>query len=106
MIADPLWSCVLLLCGLLWVLCGPLRYLVIPLFLSCFEFGHLSSIICSGVIRAFIVSEHIHCAGLCGFVVNFSFITTGNGLVLPFQFEECLLLISAKTYLRQQDLDR
>ena len=46
MIADPLWSCVMLLCefavlcicGLLWVfcgsfvvLCGPLRYLVIPL---------------------------------------------------------------------------
>ena len=30
MIADPLWSCVMLLCGPLWVLCGPLRYLVIP----------------------------------------------------------------------------
>ena len=25
MIADPLWSCVMLLCGPLWVLCGPLR---------------------------------------------------------------------------------
>jgi len=24
MIADPLWSCVMLLCGPLWVLCGPL----------------------------------------------------------------------------------
>ena len=44
MIADPLWSCRMLLCGPLWVfcgsfvvlcgsfavLCGPLRYLVIP----------------------------------------------------------------------------
>ena len=49
MIADPLWSCFMLLCGPLWycqsyvvlcnaplrffvVLCGPLQYLVIPLF--------------------------------------------------------------------------
>jgi len=37
MIADPLWSCVMLLWGPLWVfcgsfvvLCGPVRYLVIP----------------------------------------------------------------------------
>ena len=30
MIADPLWSCVMLLCDPLWLLCGPLRYLVIP----------------------------------------------------------------------------
>ena len=30
MIADPLWSCVMLLCGPLCVLCGRLRYLVIP----------------------------------------------------------------------------
>ena len=29
-IADPLWSCVMLICGPLWVLCGPLRYLAIP----------------------------------------------------------------------------
>ena len=51
MIADPLWSCVMLLCGPLWVfcgsfvvfavfcgsfavLCGSLRYLVIP-YVSC-----------------------------------------------------------------------
>jgi len=31
MIADPLWSCVMLLCGPLWVLCGPLRSFVGPL---------------------------------------------------------------------------
>ena len=31
MIANPLWSCVMLLCGPLWVFCGHLRYLVIPL---------------------------------------------------------------------------
>jgi len=45
MIADPLWSCVMFLCGPLWVFCGsfvvlcgpllvlfgPLRYLVIPI---------------------------------------------------------------------------
>jgi len=34
MIADPLWFCVMLLCGPLWVFCGPLRYLVIPIFCS------------------------------------------------------------------------
>jgi len=57
MIADPLWSCVMLLCGPLWVfcgsfavlcgplwsfavLCGPLRYLVIPLGRSVHEEAH------------------------------------------------------------------
>ena len=39
MMADPLWSCVMLLCGPLpsfVVLCGPLRYLVI-LFRNCLD---------------------------------------------------------------------
>jgi len=30
MIADPLWSCVMLLCGSFAVICSHLRYLVIP----------------------------------------------------------------------------
>jgi len=30
MIADPLWSCVMLLCGPLQSFVGPLQYLVIP----------------------------------------------------------------------------
>ena len=30
MIADPLWSCVMFLCGPVWSFVGPLRYLVIP----------------------------------------------------------------------------
>ena len=31
MIADPLWSCVMLLCGPLWVLCGSFAVLCGPL---------------------------------------------------------------------------
>ena len=34
MIADPLWSCVMLLCG---SFVGPLRYLVIPHFVACLQ---------------------------------------------------------------------
>jgi len=50
MIADPLWSCVMLLCGPLWVLCGPLRYLVIPVictnFLAQFSLHECNRLVC------------------------------------------------------------
>ena len=53
MIADPLWSCVMLLCGLLWVfcgsfvvLCGPLRYLVIPAICVNLCLNHLRLCLC------------------------------------------------------------
>jgi len=35
MIADPLWSCVMLLCGPLWVLCRSFVVLCDPLWLLC-----------------------------------------------------------------------
>ena len=49
MIADPLWSCVMLLCGPLWVFCGPLRSFVGPL---------RSFVVLCGPLRSFAVFSH------------------------------------------------
>ena len=41
MIADPLWSCVMLLCGPLWVFCGSFVVLCGPLWVFCGSFAVL-----------------------------------------------------------------
>ena len=46
MIADPLWSCVMLLCGPLWVFCGSFVVLCGPLWVLC------------GPLRSFAVFSH------------------------------------------------
>ena len=56
MIADPLWSCVMLLCGPLWVFCGSFVVLCGPLWVLC---GPLRSfVVLCGPLRSFAVFSH------------------------------------------------
>ena len=50
MIADPLWCCVMLLCGLLWVFCGSFVVLCGPLWVLCGSF-----VVLCGPLRSFVV---------------------------------------------------
>ena len=88
MIADPLWSCVMLLCGPLWVFCGSFVVLCGPLWVLC---GSLRSFV--GPLRSFAVlcGPMWSFVVLCGPLRSFAVFSHTDNFRQTFVAAQCLI---------------